>query len=140
MPFLDPLDFDPIEDPGRPFLRLSAAICYVSASQTAYTVPGGFVCDLASVPAWLRGIVPHWLRSARAGILHDLLYRWGPEVGVTREEADDLFREALLSDGCSGFEAWRMWKAVRLFGRQAWVDWRMSALHKGPEPPRPVRI
>jgi len=80
-------------------------------------VSKGFRCDAASIPRVLWGIYPPWARSNRAAVLHDYLYT---VQTCSRERADALFREALLSCGVSSVRAWIMWRAVRLGGGGYW--------------------
>lgn len=89
-----------------------------------FTVPAGFVCDLASVPRWLAWLAPSWMQTSGAGVLHDYLYRTGL---LSRREADWLFYEALRAEPATGVvRATAMWLAVRVFGWGAWTCNRLS--------------
>lgn len=79
-------------------------------------VPAGFVTDLASIPAPLRGILNVNGKSRRAAVLHDWLYC--SQLG-TRAEADATFREALVAEGVS-IACWIYWAGVRVGG---WVQY-----------------
>lgn len=83
------------------------------------TTPRGFVTDLASIPAPLRGILNVNGRSRMPAVLHDFLYSVQPQ-GITRERADNLFYEALVSVGVLPAVAWVYWAGVRMGG---WMYW-----------------
>lgn len=89
--------------------------------------------DLYAVQAWLDD--PATIFDGATGVLdmclpaeavHDYLY-CTPDVGVTRAEADALFRELMLDCFAHDeqarfgriqgwFTAWRRWAGVRVFG------------------------
>ena len=77
------------------------------------TIPAGFVCDGASVPAIAMPIFNNGIRYLRAAILHDFCYRTGI---VPRKQADDLFKEVLREDGVTKFKSYMMWLGVRAGG------------------------
>ena len=136
MSFLNILDFH-MEPSAELVVVLDAALGYISSSTLIkYTVPVGFKCDLASVPRWVRSVATPWHKSARAGVLHDCCYRWGREVwGLDRSDADDMYMEALRSEGVSRWRAWLQWLAVRARAGSAWDSYRsMEAALKGPKP------
>ena len=140
--FLAPLQFHLV--PGRELLvELDAPLIYESKAGWIYTVPLGFWCDLASIPRLARSFATSWHLTARAGVLHDLLYRWAEAFGLLRREADGLYREALRSDGVGRIRARIQWLGLRAFGWVAWRKWRAksdSHADKGIEPllPQPV--
>lgn len=80
-------------------------------------VPAGFVTDLASIPAPLRGLLNVNGKSRRAAVLHDWLYCSQP---CTRKEADAILKAALRTEGVQ-VAAWVYWAGVRLGG---WRYWR----------------
>lgn len=84
----------------------------------AWTVPAGYVTDLASTPRWLWWLVPPFGAYLGAAVLHDFLYSSRP---VTRVEADRAFFAAMLVDGERVWRAWLIYRAVRWFG---WLAWR----------------
>lgn len=90
---------------------------YRAVSGALYTVPAGFVTDLASIPAMVRGIISPNGPSRRAAVLHDWLYCL--KAGE-RSEADALFLEALEAEGVNLFVRRAMWLAVRAGG---WMYW-----------------
>ncbi len=76
-------------------------------------VPTGFVTDFASVP---RAPFTYWLFGGvgdEAAVVHDFLYERGL---VPREQADDVYLEALEACGVVKWRRLSMWAAVRAFG------------------------
>ena len=90
------------------------------------TVPEGFATDGASIPRILQFCFPIkvLLLIHRAGIFHDYAYRTQPD-GVSRFEADSIFRVIMAADGVR--QPWLVlcYFAVRLFG---WRPWRQSSV------------
>jgi len=113
---------------SRTLLELTRPLEYIDRRGVLWTVPERFQTDLASVPRVVPGLVRlcfgSTIETARAAILHDWLYATGR---TSRREADDLFREALLTTGESPLGAFLMWSGVRLFG---WIPWRK---HRSPQ-------
>ena len=83
-------------------------------------VPAGFVTDFASVPKILWWCFPPTGFYAKAALLHDWCYFHGPILGLTRWEADAIFRRQMKRDGVGWRTRWTMWLAVRLFGARFW--------------------
>lgn len=79
----------------------------------------GFDFDGASVPQmlWGLGLSPMTGGYQRAACLHDALY--ASEL-FDRELCDDIFLEAMESDGVPRFKRLAMYYAVRMFGGQVW--------------------
>ena len=77
-------------------------------------VPASFRTDLASVPRVVGAYLLFGGKGARASVLHDYAYSGG--LAVTRDLADNLFREALLASGYSAVTAWAMYRGVRWGG------------------------
>lgn len=103
---------------GRGTWLLLAALIFVSRiADRVFTVPAGFVTDLASVPRLpfvylLTGGLGH-----AAAVLHDWLYTTHE---VPRDVADAIFREALVHCGVSKWQAYLMWLGVRVGGASSW--------------------
>lgn len=78
-------------------------------------VPPGFVTDLASVPRFLRDRKAFDVNGAsrRPAVLHDYLYATGM---LGKEEADNIFRQALRAEGVGAVTAWAFYQAVHWFG------------------------
>lgn len=112
--FPDPID---VRDNGlvgdvRTF-RLLAPFTYLS-SRGAITVPAGFVTDGASIPrAFWNALSPFgpWFGPA---IIHDYLYSEFNRR-FTRQESDDLFKEAMFNAGLDWPRRELIYRAVRLF-------------------------
>lgn len=97
-------------------------------------VPIDFITDFASFPLWrlLFWWLPMWAKYQKGAVLHDWLYQsqiwWGEKDleyhATTREEADDIFYEAMKIDfrnhKSGRLIAWLEWKAVRIAGGLAW--------------------
>lgn len=87
-----------------------------------FRIPAGFETDFASVPRVLWSVFPPYGKWLKAAVLHDMLYATPPR-GVTRRDADGLFRRVLKEEGCSTWRACVMYWALRAFG---WVAWRSA--------------
>ncbi len=83
------------------------------------TVPEGFVTDLASIPSAFWSIRRPEGRHAFAAVVHDFLY-WTQTK--TREEADNIFKQAMLDSRVGKKEAESLYQAVRFFGQSAWEN------------------
>ncbi len=113
----DMLDADLIKDEPATW-RLNQPLVYQSdvAGQT-FTVPAGFVTDLASTP---RIPVVYEIAGGvanMASVVHDFLYTAHP---VTRDIADAVLREASIATGVPAWKADLMYEGVRLFGATHW--------------------
>ena len=91
-------------------------------------IPGGFVTDLCSVPRMPFAYLLFGGKGNKAGGVHDALYspfkgisvvdiHSREPVEVTREWADAVLYAALEACGV-GWQAWWMYKGVRMFGWQ----------------------
>lgn len=83
--------------------------------ESTYTVPAGFVTDLASVPRILWTLLPPHGRYAKAAILHDYLLTLSRKRQLSRYEADIIFYEAMRVLNVPMWQAWLMYKAVSLY-------------------------
>ena len=97
-----------------------------------FTVPTGFITDLASTPRLLWNVIAPF-DVARAAIVHDLLYktirsyRWSKGaneedkklIQKAKKASDKVFLLAMkdASPRVSGWKMYSAWKAVDLFGR-----------------------
>lgn len=113
--------------------RASKAQLWVTLSTLTYrslncgeiSVPAGFVSDLASIP----GAAKWYLddddpRILAAAIVHDYVYKNlgalpGGQV-LTRQQADEILREAMLALGARATQAALVHRLVRLFGGSHW--------------------
>lgn len=115
------------------FVLLSPLV-WEMPGKSRIVVPTHFITDFASIPK-LAQFMPGFDvngRSRAAAVLHDWLYCSHEQVRIyteggelhyyrmVREEADALFREALLATKNSPFAANAMHAAVRGFGWRYW--------------------
>lgn len=89
-------------------------------------VPGGFVTDFASVPRVPIAYLMAGNTGHRAAVVHDYLIRSGE---VEREQADSVFKEALLASGVDWWRAQVMYAAV-----QGWTA-QLREQENPPDPP-----
>jgi len=139
MSFLGDLQFE-IEPGDRLVVRLTKHLAYMDKLGHKFTVPVGFRCDLASVPKIFRSITTPWHQSARAGVLHDCCYRWGPFWVLNRSDADKLYAWALIDDGVSRWRAHVQRLAVRLGAGGAWDRYRELHPSKKGQKPKKVEL
>lgn len=124
--FHSELDADLIKDEPATW-RLNEPLIYESdVAKMTFTVPTGFVTDLASTPRWpiiyeIGGGVANM-----ASVVHDFLYS-APHP-VPRAVADAVLREASLVSGVPAWRAALMFYGVRAFGGSHW----------GPDPVTPA--
>lgn len=77
-------------------------------------VPAGFRTDLASVPRMVGAYLLFGGKAPRAAVVHDFLYSGG--LLVSRDTADEVFREALRATGYSWLTVQAMYRGVRWGG------------------------
>lgn len=118
--FLDSKQIGEFE--GRTVHKLNTPLIWEHTGKRV-EIPAGFETDLASVPR-LPFVYLLWGdRAHREAVLHDYLYRCDSLIWIgpapcrpEKEEADWLFREAMIGQG----QPWRiyhpMWLAVRCAG------------------------
>jgi hypothetical protein len=109
-------DFRPLEGSK---VQLQWALGYKDGD-ILIEVPDGFICDLASYPRLGRALFDRLGKSMRPSVVHDYLYREGPD-GFARADADRIFREGLKLEGASWAECWASWLGVRIGGWLWWV-------------------
>lgn len=80
----------------------------------AIVVPRDFVTDFASVPRIVLAYLFFGGKGKRAAVVHDWLYSGG--LRVTRDLADEVFREALVATGYSRITVDAMYLGVRIGG------------------------
>jgi len=92
-----------------------------------FQVPSGQTTDFASVPRIFIWFLPRYGRYTKAAILHDYLWEEKVPKGMSRLDADGLFRQAMRELDVPFLRRWIMWSAVRwaaLFkpdGRAEWI-------------------
>ena len=116
MSFLTQLELKVI---GNQAFEVTQPLIY-STSGVTIRVGKGFDFDGASVPKllWSFGFAPMGGGYDKSACLHDALY--AGEV-FEREICDELFLEAMESEGVSYLKRTMMYLAVRLFG---WIVWK----------------
>lgn len=82
-----------------------------------FTVPDGFITDLASVPKLFRSILPHDGKYLEAAILHDWMYR---THCVTQKQADVIFLSEMKRLKVPLIKRRLIYRAVRMFGWKAY--------------------
>lgn len=101
----------------RKFSRVAQPLVYATRIPNGHgrklVVPVGFVTDFASIPRALWALLPRDGSYQPAAVLHDWLYS---ETDVSREDADDIFLEAMEACGTWGPVRRFIWLGVRLFG------------------------
>lgn len=126
---------------GRTVHKLNSPLIWVHEGKRV-AIPAGFETDLASVPR--VPIVYCWWgdRAHREAVLHDYLYRVGASIiemgdplgylrnisDFPKEEADWLFREAMIGQGVSWTIYHPMYAAVRCAGGSSFH--RMKVMDK----------
>lgn len=106
--------------------RLTEDCHYLHQGQS-FVIPAGFLTDFSSVPRATWALLPPHGLATRASIKHDHLYdhRILDDVMGTdaaRKAADRAFFSDMLADSVPFWQAAIMYGAVRLFGRQFWID------------------
>jgi hypothetical protein len=78
-----------------------------------FVVPPHERTDFASVPRIFVWFLPRYGRYTKAAILHDHLWRVAVPNGLSRLDADGIFRQAMRELGVPFLRRWIMWAAVR---------------------------
>ncbi len=95
--------------------KLSSNLIFVDANRKWRIVPTGFVCDFASVPKLpLTTFLFKTADTHKPAVLHDW---YCVEQTIPQKEADNLFYEALISEGVNKLKAKLMWGAVRMYSK-----------------------
>jgi Protein of unknown function (DUF1353) len=96
---------------------LTQELVYSSSVLGQIVVPPGFITDMASTPSALWSDLPPWGKYGPAAVVHDFLYASG--IG-TREQADNVLREAMQDLGVDWRRAELIFDGVRIGGQHAW--------------------
>jgi Protein of unknown function (DUF1353) len=146
MPFVWELDTSPFSSeegtqPGRIVLRQVDDDTFELVEPFSFTNPDGRVfpvepdllgrTDLASIPSFLAWFARRHGRHTPAALLHDLLITDDPEglpeeLRVSPEEADLLFRQALLASDVALVKAWVLYAGVA--ARTRWCRRPLGAI------------
>lgn len=111
---------------GRMVYRTLYAFSFRSDVHGWISVPAGFETDCASIP-WPANLFIHPETPAMVwgGVVHDLLYATGGQIGdrrrrLTRREADQLLVEVMELMGARAWQQRAVYWVVRLAGRRYW--------------------
>ena len=105
---------------------LDAPLRYSDSQLGEITALPGYPTDGASIPRWLWPLAGPPLRdqrTARAAVIHDLLYDTAGLHALSRKAVDTLFARALLAAGVHPIKAALYYTGVRLGG---WIGWRRA--------------
>ena len=124
MPFSGPVRTEWIADGIH--MRVLDEVIYTDAAGRQWKVPAGFVTDGASIPPELWSLIgsPFTGEYRVAAVFHDAAYA---TLGVARNDADNMLRDAALELGCEHWRADAIYEAVRLGGLDAYVDDQRAA-------------
>lgn len=92
------------------------------------SVPVGYRTDLASVPWWIRWLLPPNGKYGKAAVIHDYLctYRQvmvnGVGVYITRAQCDAIFFEAMTVLKVPAWQKYPMYLAVRAYANTTGID------------------
>lgn len=109
---------------GKDYWRLFNSLSYdigYKGSDRKVIVPAGYLTDGASVPRIFWWVVSPQGRHGAAAIIHDYLceyltvYDKAMPTPITRKEADEIFKEALVNTGLSRSLVYSMFAAVSLY-------------------------
>lgn len=92
------------------------------------TVPKGFITDHASLPKFLRPLLTDTGESKRPFVLHDWLYCFSKKGVITRKQADELLRAAMIADGHGKLKALVYYIGVRIGGHPYWTKKTLEGL------------
>lgn len=83
-------------------------------------VPVGFTSDGITLPLpTLKWVVDPQGKALKAAIIHDWCYL---VQGMSRKEADILFKETMVANGVNKVRAQLMYLGVRVFGKWYWDE------------------
>ena len=92
-------------------------------------VPLGFETDFSSVPRIPIVYMLFGDRAHRESVVHDFLYRKDALPAATREQADDVFLEAMKCRGKGFFVRYAMYWGVRSGGWTAYHKRKIGRAH-----------
>lgn len=101
-------------------MRLLNDLIYTTKQGFRIVIPTGEETDGASIPRflWSSQGSPFTGKYRKAAVVHDYLYRKGynKKPLTTRKQADNIFYEAMIECGCTQYDSFKKYWAVRLFG------------------------
>jgi hypothetical protein len=118
------------EDDGIHYViwQMFAYVIGALGSGIGVNVPAGYRTDLASVPWWIRWLLPPNGKYGKAAVIHDFIcsYRTvnmnGQAVYVTRKTGDLIFLEAMGVLNVPAWQKWSMFYAVRAYAITTGID------------------
>lgn len=99
---------------GSRLFKLEFSFRYLSSLGTV-TVPAGFITDGASIPRIFWNILAPFGEYFEAAVIHDYLYS-PHNRRFRREQADEIFKEAMFNVGIGWLKRETIYRAVRAFG------------------------
>lgn len=115
--FLTPMHLEQLADDRARLL--SPLVYYSERLKRSVVVPDGFETDFASVPRLPFAYLLAGGKATKAAVIHDYLYH---ASGVSRSDADAVFREAMEATGQPWWRRSLMWLGVRAFGWTAYQE------------------
>lgn len=103
-------------------------LIYEANDSQVYVAPAGFETDFATIPRPFWPIAsPYEKDHQLSAVLHDWLYhlKAGTPYFLSRLQCDNLFLEAMASQGSPAWKRNTIWAAVRTFG---WLPWSKKKL------------
>lgn len=141
-----------LKDEGAGDWAVWTPVTFIGSSGDSFTVPAGFITDLASVPRLLQIFIPKIGSHNSAAVLHDALWRaskayYAGDLSIEGDQlkfpyrggtlvldagmlvdpvdVDGLFRRAMKEIGVWFPRRWAMWAGVRA---AAILDGRVGAM------------
>lgn len=115
---------------GQNFMLLEDLV-YVRGDGKVITIPKGTTTDGASTPAVLWSMIPPFGLGWKSYILHDHAYR---NTWFSKQECDDLIKEAMLSEGVDPVTVELVYRGVRLGGQPSFDEDRTLLAQISPPP------
>lgn len=121
---------------------LNEYIFWSARLQRPFIVPKWMITNLSSIPKRLRWLISVNERHRIPSILHDYLYRFSDELGVSKESADLVFKDFMVLYGVPEVKIDAIYYAVKLLGNKSFVrntnkyvcdahKYYYSQMHKG---------
>lgn len=115
-------------------VQMLTRVRYLFSNGLIIDVPARYICDLASVPWLVRGLLPSKVKSSAGAVLHDRCYSHAEEVQeqirATQPQFSDFVMDRWVADGLARlvWDAtpdmklydWIYWAGVRIGGGRAW--------------------
>lgn len=103
----------PTEITGQLMVRRKFA--FYDSRGVKWTAEEGSIVDGASIPSALKPLLGHSFETPflAAAVLHDIYCQ---SKTRSRKETNDMFLEALITNGVNWIKAYLMWAAVAAFG------------------------